>query len=95
MSPNCLLVRCETPSSYRQERRRELDEAEGFLRKDSRFDYVVDQLKSQMLVQVPKDSRCWTFSGLGCIGDTTSQSGICFEHVLMYCRSLLLSTMRR
>jgi hypothetical protein len=34
---NCSLVRCETPSSRYQERRREMDEIEQFLKKDYHF----------------------------------------------------------
>jgi hypothetical protein len=43
---NCSLVRCETPSSRFQERRREMDEIEHFLKKDGlRFDWITRRIE--------------------------------------------------
>jgi hypothetical protein len=41
---NCSLVRCETPSSRFDERRREMDEIEHFLKQDFKFSGFVRQL---------------------------------------------------
>jgi hypothetical protein len=42
---NCLLVRYETPTSRFQEKRREIDEIQHFLKKDWRFSSIVQRIK--------------------------------------------------